>query len=488
LLSDHLVYAHHKTLTGYPHLPTLDRIGAGGIQFDNALAVCPLCQPARASMLTGVYPHRHGMLLNDGDAGSRVDFEPDERLISHYLKQAGYRVGYFGKWHCGEVRTAQDYGFEGLSMSGYGHPYWTDAYADYLERLGLPQAEVTIEWKFGEPSWRGKTVVLEDFPHPYKSPYYLMESCGRLNTPVETHEAYFLAHLATHWLEEVATDRPFFLRFDPWGPHHPYFVGDPFLNTIDPSALPEYPSFRSSLDHRPHNHRDLLDYRRREGSSPNWSDWQPILARCHEHAAQVDNAVGRVVDALERLDLLENTLLIYTADHGGAVGSNGGLFDKGWLMVEETLQIPLAIRWPGRAKSRARSDKFVTNMDLVPTVLEAAGAEIPSPLDGRSLLGLIQDPEGVTWPEDVMLQHHGHYKERHFQRLLRFGPFKYVAHLDDSDELYDLEKDPFEQENLVDAQEMRPVLNEMRQRLIHQMVTHDDEARQATALIGQMGA
>ena len=487
LMCDHMVYAHHKQLTNYPHLPTYDRLCREGISFNNAFSVTPVCTPARASMLTGVYPHRHGMIQNDAQGGGRLDFEPNEKLFSHHLKQAGYRVGYFGKWHTGVERTAQDYGFEGFSCAGYGHPYWSDEYEAYLAEFGLPQAEVTIEWKFGDPSWAGKTVRLKDFTKPYESPYYLMESCGVLNTPAETHEAYFLAHLANRWLEDVSQgDQPFCMRVDMWGPHHPYWVAEPYLNTVDPASLPPYPSFGSDLAHRPQNHQDLLAYRRREGSSPRWEDWQPILARSHEHSTMVDAAMGRVVTQLEQLGLLDNTLIIYTADHGGTMASNGELVDKGWLMVDETVRIPLAVRWPEKVSSGSVTDKFVSNMDLVPTVLEAAGAEIPTPSDGRSLVELVQQPEAAAWPDDLMLEHHGHYDEIHFQRQLRYDRYKYTAHLDDRDELYDLSQDPYEMNNLIDASEIQPILQELRQRLRRWMIGHEDNSEWAQRLLGQM--
>jgi len=168
LLTDHHVFAHHYTRPGpRPVLPTYERLGREGVSFSRAYAVCPLCTPARASMLTGVYPHRHGMLMNNGDCGSRLDFDPGTRLFSHVLRDAGYRCGYFGKWHCGEERGPLDFAFEGWSMLGYGHPYWTDEYAAYLEEFGLPQATVDVEWHFGNRSHMGAGIpVLRSFALP----------------------------------------------------------------------------------------------------------------------------------------------------------------------------------------------------------------------------------------------------------------------------------------------------------------------------------
>jgi len=485
LLTDHHVFAHHWRQNGpRPALPTYERLMREGVHFSNALAVCPLCTPARASMLTGVYPHRHGMLMNNGDCGSRLDFEPDARLFSHYLAKAGYRVGYFGKWHCGEERKADHFGFDGFSMLGYGHAYWTDEYATYLDEKGLPQAEAYVEWHFADASRAGKRVLLKDEPDWFR----LMEASGRLTTPVETHEAFFVADLACRWLERIArSGEPFCLRVDTWGPHQPYFVAPPFAGSIDPRQIPEYPTFRATLSGRPEFHRAFRDARHARATIHSWEEWQPVVARCYEHATQVDAAIGQVLATLERLGLAEDTIVFYTADHGDAIASNGGVFDKDSLMVEETMRIPLAVRWPGIVPAGAVSDRLVTHMDIVPTILEAAGADMPSPLDGESMVRLIQHPHSASWREDLMCQHHGHGAP-HFQRLLRRGPYKYVAHLDDMDELYNLERDPYEQHNLIDEPTLRHVLTDMRERLCRQMVAYDDNAPDAEKLRQQISA
>ena len=479
LLTDHHVYAHHmRGAVAGPTLATHDRIAARGVSFRQAYSVCPLCTPARASMLTGVYPHRHGMVMNNGDCGSRLDFEPDERLFSHYLREAGYRVGYFGKWHCGDVRGPSDYGFEGWSMLGYGHAYWTDAYAEYLRELGLPTATVDIEWHFHDPSRVTRGLRLADEPDWFR----MMESSGVLTTPVATHEAYFVSHLAERWLERVAGGGdPFCLRVDVWGPHQPYYVAPPFAGSIDPRQIPEYPTFSHTLADRPASHRRFRDRLHESATIHSWDQWQPVVARCYEHATQVDAALGRVVAALERLGLAEDTLVIYTADHGDAIAAAGGVFDKDSLMIEETSRIPLAMRWDGRTPRGAVLDHLASNMDVVPTILAAAGAQCPSPMDGRSLLGPARDGAEADWDEELMCQHHGHGSP-HFQRLLRYGPYKYVAHLDEEDELYDLSRDPCEQENLAPQESMRGVLADMQRRLAGQMDRCDDDAEDAGRL------
>jgi len=477
LLSDHHAFAHHRAGPGpSPVLRTHDRIAAGGVTFPNACAVCPLCTPARASMLTGVYPHRHGMVMNNGDCGSRLDFDPDEKLFAHFLREAGYRVGYFGKWHVGDERGPGDYGFEGWSMLGYGYPYWTDAYAEYLRERRLPQAAVDVEWHFSDAARTGAGVLLKDEPDWYRR----MECCGVMTTPVETHEAFFVANRAAEWLEGVAaTGDPFCLRVDVWGPHHPYWVAEPFANTVRPADIPEYPNFAHDLSDRPESHRRFRDSRDEHGGLRTWDEWRPVVARCYEHVTQVDAALGIVLDTLDRLGL-DETLVFYTADHGDAIASHGGVFDKDSLMVEETERVPLAVRWPGQIAPGSTRDQLVTQMDLVPTLLDAAGAAGSEPMDGRSLLGILADAD-APWREDLLCEHHGHGHPC-FQRMLRHGPWKYVAHLGDTDELYDLSRDPCEGTNLAEDRSRRGVLADMQRRLAGQMEAFGDGGDDASRL------
>ncbi|MBL7222384.1 MAG: sulfatase-like hydrolase/transferase [Candidatus Brocadiae bacterium] len=483
LLTDHHVFAHHYFLPGpRPVLPTYERLAREGVAFTNAYAVCPLCTPARASMLTGVYPHRHEMVMNNGDCGSRLDFEPDARLFSHYMNDAGYRCGYFGKWHVGDERGPLDYGFEGWSQLGYGHPYWDDDYAAYLDELGLPQATVDVEWHFADPARIGKGIRLKDEPNWHQR----MECAGRLTTPVETHEAYYLAHRASQWLECMAKDSdPFCLRVDVWGPHQPYWVAEPFAGTIEPRDIPEYPSFAHDLADRPEQHRRFAKSRREHSVAKTWEDWQPVVARSYEHATQVDAALGRVLDTLDRLGLADNTLVFYTADHGDAIGSHGGVFDKDSLMVEETERIPLAVRWQGRAPAGVQTRRLATHMDLVPTLLDAGGAQMPQPLDGRSLVPLVQHPHDTPWPDDLLCQHHGHGHPC-LQRMVRCGPYKYVAHLDDLDELYDLRQDPYELRNCIADPSLADVRKDMQERLRRLTAECDDNAPDVQRLCQQL--
>jgi arylsulfatase A-like enzyme len=484
LVTDHVPYMHHGALPGpHPTYGTYERIAREGISFPQAMTVCPLCQPARASMLTGLYPHHHGMVHNSGFAGSRKEFEPDTKLFSHYLREAGYQVGYFGKWHCGIERTADNYGFQGWSLPDYGHPYHHPEYKEYLERYGLPEAMVDVEGCFGADHLRARGIRLTDEPNEY----HRMSAWGVMTSPVQSHEAWFVCDMAARWLEQVASRRePFALRVDVWGPHQPYWAAGPFSGTVDPATIPEYPNFRHDLRDRPQFQRATRDAQHRDPKWDDWQNWQPMLARCYENASQVDASFGGLLDLLDRHGLAENTMVIYTADHGDGIGSHGGLFDKGSFMVEETMRIPLAVRWPGQIPANYVSSRLVTNMDLVPTVLEAAGAELPD-MDGASVLALAKDRSNTQWREDLLCQHYGHGQNA-FQRLLRHGKYKYIAHLNDVEELYDLSSDPFELHNLASARPSPDVTARMRERLAAAMERHQDSDPKAAALLRQISA
>ncbi|CAG7614624.1 sulfatase-like hydrolase/transferase [Paenibacillus allorhizosphaerae] len=483
LVQDHVTWKHYKDTAGpKPTLVTYDKIAAEGTVFNRAYTVTPLCSPARASMATGVYAHKHGITRNDEKSLSK-QFLPGIKPFNQYLQQHGYRTGYFGKWHAG-MPGPMKLGFEGFSLPGYGNPYGSPEYADYLKRFNLPDPVVDVEWTLGEKLENFNLTRLTRFaggdPSGFKG-----ASTAVVKSPKETMEAYFISQLACDWLEQRAQDgEPFVMRVDVWGPHQPYIVAEPFKDTIDPKQIPEYPNFRNTFEDRPRYHQKDRNKWRTTTGYTDWEQWQPIVARAYETFAQTDAALGKVLDALERTGLLENTIVIYTADHGDILGSNGGLFDKDSMLTEETMCIPLAVRMPGASEKGVKLDALVSNMDIVPTVLEMADVPVPSHMDGKSIVPLLNNPAS-PWREDLMAMHFGHINHDDIQRVLYHGSYKYAAHLDDSDELYDLSADPFELKNLIHEPDMRDVLQDMRARLHKNMVACADLAEDSARLIEQ---
>ena len=471
----HAFYAHQRPGEFEYRWPRFERFCAEGVRFDRAYAVCPLCSPARASMMAGVYPSRHGLIWNT-DArrpGNRWEFLSGQHLYSHHLSQAGYRNAYVGKWHCGHEKLAADYGMEGWSLPDYGKVYMSQAYRTYAEQRGFGEARARIERNLNHPEWPGRTLTLH-----HESPWHFMNGSGVLVGPPEAHEEQFVAHLAVEKLAELARgSQPWSLTASFWGPHQPYFPSEPFASMIEAGTIPEYPSFRDDLSGRPlrhYLHRDFHHVGARQWTD--WPSWQQILARAYGQSLQTDAAIGGVLDALDDTGAGENTLVIWCADHGDAVASHGGLWDKASTFTEEVARVPLAVRWPGRLAGGRSVDRLVSNMDVTATMLQAGGAGVPSAMDSRSLLPLCEGGVDDARPDEVICEHNGHGEEI-LQRIVIHDRFKYVAALYDGDELYDLAEDPYELRNLVDAADCRDVKADLRRRIIeHIERTHDARA------------
>ncbi len=219
LVQDHVVWKHFKDTEGpKPDLPAYKRIASEGTEFTRARTIIPLCAPARGSLLTGVYPHKHGILHNGKAVKLNNEKASETGVFNTYLLEKGYRTGYFGKWHAGKG-TAKDCKFEGYSLPGYGNPYGTEEYAAYLQENNLPNPMVDVEWKPNGNVYKNVDLT-ESGIDPSSKKGIGHPTTGVIKAPVETTEAYFLSQLASEWLEQRAEDaEPFVLRIDTWGPH-----------------------------------------------------------------------------------------------------------------------------------------------------------------------------------------------------------------------------------------------------------------------------
>ena len=240
-----------------------------------------------------------------------------------------------------------------------------------------------------------------------------------LDQPAETHEAFFLARLAEDWLRGLGSE-PFFLRVDPWGPHPPYITCPPFRGSLDELVIELSPNFSLDLESRPDHHGRYRDYWRATlGFDPH--SWRLMVTRALEHVALVEAALAGLLDVLDQLEQASRTLVIFTADHGDAVGSNGGVANKGGLMVEETMRVPLMIRGPG-VVTGSNCDQLVSTLDLASTLLDICGLQGDRGLHGRSLVPLFK--EGRTaWRRGFMAQHYGLH-EPILQRAYYNGDYK----------------------------------------------------------------
>ncbi len=486
IITDHQAWFNHRRPGEFDFpLPVYEQFCREGVSFERAYTVCPLCTPARSSMMTGMYPSAHGLRWNTEWPRAQVrDFSPDTRIYSHYLQQAGYRNSYVGKWHCGHDRLPRDYGLEGWSLPEYGKVYMSDEYRQYAKQRGFGDARALIEHFLHRPDWEGKTFVLH-----HESPWYFMGGSGVLLGPPEAHEEQFVAHLAIQEMEKLARGKePWSLVASFWGPHQPYYPTEPFAGRIDPRSIPQYPTFEDDCVGRPLRHlihRDVTHGRPRR-CWPDWATWQEVLARCYEQQMQLDAAIGNLLAALDRLGQAENTLVIWLADHGDGIASHGGVFDKASTFTEEVSRVPMAIRWPAALPAGEVRKQLVSNMDATATMLDAAGIAAPPEMHSRSLLDLCRDGN-APWPDHLICEHHGHCEDM-LLRVIINDRYKYVSAVYDDDELYDLQTDPYEMNNLIDSPDHRDVLRELRGRLIdHLKRANDRPARERLLYVLERG-
>lgn len=439
---------------GPARTPALERLASEGVVFDYAFTPIPICGPARASLITGLRPGRHGILFNKecGTVAGR-DFVDRPATLAEILARRGYRSTLCGKWHVGTELTPADCGFEGVLHPGYGYPSEHPDYLAYLRRLG---AEFRLQEEF-----YGR------MPDGSRGPLL----CAVQDGPDRVGVPFYLADQAVAAMRHAAARRePFLVRCDFWGPHEPCIIPERFARMYAPAALLPWSNFEDDLANKPRVHRVMRRYYGVDAFT--WDDWARIIAMYCGYVAMIDEAIGEMLYMLDSEGLAANTAVFYTADHGGMLGAHG-MEDKGPFLYDEIVRIPMAARIPGAPGGR-RSDALVYNMDIMPTVLELAGCEVPAGLDAVSLIPLLVG-QGARVREDeaVWAEFHGH-QAPYTQRMLRTRTTKYVFNPADIDELYDLESDPGELHNLVAEPNQTGLLREMRGRMLDRFKKIDD--------------
>jgi arylsulfatase A-like enzyme len=447
--------------------PHIDGLAAQGVRFETAYTACPVCSPARATVMTGLYPHAHGICSNVHNLGSSVhELSDGPDLLSRRLQSAGYRLGYTGKWHLGTERTdafgspvtpclPKDVGFEGQNFPGHGGGgFGYDEYKRYLADHG----------------WEHRVDLLDETGQ---------RGGGTLAGPVESTVPYFLTQHSIDRLDEFrAGDGPFFLWHNFWGPHGPYYATREYVDLYRDVPIPEWPNYGWPARSIPGPHWNKIHPR---AERMTWRDWEEQIRYYYAFTSMIDDQIGRLLAHLDATGLAEDTVVIFAADHGETLGSHGGLTDKGFHHFEETHRIPMMARFPdGRWAGRVVDGHgFASLADLYPTILDLAGAEAPAGRHGASLLPWLQGDEAGR--DEAVTEFCGVNDIALTQRTLRWRDWKYGYNCSGPDELYDLAADPAETRNLIDHVDSREVARELRQRLLAWMERTGDPARRIFA-------
>jgi N-acetylglucosamine-6-sulfatase len=398
--------------------PNMDLLARNGVHVPNAFVTTALCSPSRASILTGMYAHRHRVVDNNNPIPKGTIY------YSQYLQRAGYDTAFVGKWHMGGEGDNPQPGFDHwVSFRGQG---------TYL------------------PSSNGLNVNGKRVPQKG----YITDE---------------LTDYALDWLKARKGNKPFMLylshkavhsEFVPAERHNKKFQNETFVPplTMNPASLKGAPIWAQNqrnswhgVDFPYHSALNIEEYYKRYA----------------ETLIGVDDSIGRLLDFLRERKLLDSALLVYMGDNGFAFGEHG-LIDKR-TAYEESMRVPMLLHCPELTKGGGKKlNQVIANVDIAPTFLEAAGLRAPKNMDGKSFLPLLKG-ENVAWRNYLLYEY---YWERNFPQTptmhaLRGDRYKYIHYhgIWDSDELYDLQNDPLETTNLIRSADHQAIVKEMNKQL-----------------------
>ena len=451
--------------SGNPYIrtPNLDRLAAGGVRFENCYAQSPVCAPSRASLMTGRYPHNHGLWANG------VDLPATETLFTRVLADHGYDCGLAGKLHLGAARAGRveprlDDGFR---VFNWAHDPYVPSPGNHYHRWLQTEHPGVLEPALASGN----------------------DAFDRL--PTEQHYSHWLGEQAIDFLTTTRDrDKPFCFIANFFDPHHGFGAPDSYRARYDPAELPPPVTSEEDLATKPaiYTEASIASY---AGADAGFRDYTPaqiqeIRAQYYAMVSLVDDEVGRILQALESEGLAENTIVVFTSDHGELLGDHQMLL-KGPMMFDCSIRVPLIVRWPGQLPENTVRTELVEWIDLAPTLLAAAGAGRLERGQGQSLLPLARDGSTAGRRDWALSEYRDScwpYDPPVHTTMLRQGTWKLVVHhgppataRDRDGELYDLAADPDELVNLwhdPHAQQSRLAMTSL---LLDVLVATEDRSR-----------
>ena len=444
--------------------PHLEWLADRGTLFRDAFCVTPMCSPARASLLSGYYPHSTGMVSNHQERpiSDELHLSPDVRVLGDHLGAAGYACAYTGKWHLGT----------GADRRGFRD--FTTHSGDY-DVNGPEQNEILQFTRQVDTEIGGKALGYDPDPADYDR----KTQVGASLLPLAWHPSTQDAYRAADYIRGRAGQRdPFCLVYSCHEPHPPFVSPRPFDRMYDRlrEEMP-LPETRRSED-GPRLLRHRADWQLRPAAGFSDDDLRAMWAAYYGAVSYVDHLVGILLAALVGSDQMENTLFMYTSDHGEMLGAHG-LTHKGALLYDDLANIPFLVTPPGGLRRPNETRRVVSHVDVVPTVLNWCGVGAPADVQGVDLRALITAENDTAPHQDggVALEYHSsNWGERPAPlRGWRTEEWKYVETIGGDDELYDLSTDPLEQHNLAGDPASTAALERMKAQLhVWMSRTQDD--------------
>ena len=411
-----------------PISPNLDKLAEKGVLFEHAFTPQPVCGPARSCLQTGLYATQTGCYRN----GIALDVN-DQQTIARLMSKAGYEVGYIGKWHL-------------ASTSG-------ESAEDLEPRINYRDKAIPPERRGGYDDFWLAADVLEHTSHGPEGGHMWDEEMNQVD--FKGYRVDGVTNFVIDYLKSRDGKKPFFLFLSYLEPHH---QNDRNIFEGPEGSKNEFKNYQVPGD--------------LEGKNGDWKEQLPDYLGC---CYAIDKNIGRINQTLQELGIKQNTLLIYTSDHACHFRTRNSEYKRS--CHENSIHVPMIINGPGFSGG-LQVNQLVSLLDLVPTVLQAGKAAIPSRVQGKPLQMLIDSPKSTGWPDAVLVQ----VSESQVGRAIRTGKWKYCVvapglngsyHAKSNfyveSFLYDLDQDIDEKNNLVHDPEFKLVRNELKKILIEKM-------------------
>ncbi|RKY12407.1 MAG: hypothetical protein DRP65_01360 [Planctomycetota bacterium] len=397
--------------------PNIDRLAADSVRYDNSFCTYPVCTPSRYSFISGLYVHQHRGYSN------HCTLPPGTETLPGILKKAGYKTAAVGKMHY--TPTYFDIGFEKMFLAEQNGPgRWDDDYHRHLRDNDLVDRNDLID-------------QLHNFRKLASKEYW--DSFGAIlsNLPDEYHSTTWIGDKAVDEIEKWHTDRPNMMLASFIKPHHPFDPPEKWAKMYDPDKIEILPGWTDECpDH------DLKQaYFKNEDLTE--ETLKKITAYYYATITHIDFHVGRMIDSLKKRGMYDDTIIIFTSDHGEHMGFHHMLL-KGGHAYDSIARVPLIIKYPNSNRAGTSTDRLVSNVDIAPTILKLAGLKKPKAMQGLNLLG--NKNREIVFVESGKL--YSVMARTKKTKLILQRKVSADGSINYSGLLYDLEKDPFELNDL----------------------------------------
>ncbi|MCL4507822.1 MAG: sulfatase-like hydrolase/transferase [Chloroflexi bacterium] len=468
------------------HTPALDRLAREGARYTRAYCTNPTCSPSRSSMITGLYPAWHHCWAIG------VKLPEDVPTVGDIFSANGYETVLIGKAHFQPLKsqpgseslecqpTLRDLDFwRGFHGSWYGFDHVETARMHGNESHAGQHYAIWMEEK-GLHNWRDYFQQWPPDPgDKYRGPYY-MRDAQAWDLPEEFHHTHWIGERTVAHIERcAAADKPFFLWASFFDPHPPYTLPEPWASMYDPAGMQPGALLPGEFDHMPpqfartlQEHPDYSDYSEPGGQGLHGfhshlhtrEELQRSMATYYGMLSLIDAEVGRILAALDRLHLAENTLVVFTTDHGHFLGQHG-LIAKGAFHYEDLLRVPMIVRQPGVVPAGVVSDALQSQIDYAPTFLSAAGLPVPGLMQGVSQLDVWRGA-AESARDHALIENRHNPTTVHLRTYVNQRYKLTVYRGADTGELFDLQDDPQERCNRWDDPQYRVIKSELLLRFV----------------------